>query len=83
MSDGANSEPGLSSAPATEGAESEDQLGLSGENILALLQRAAGLADGNSRYAVEVAQNLSHQLGAADLTDILDQSDRDYWMSAC
>jgi CII-binding regulator of phage lambda lysogenization HflD len=65
MSDGTNSDPALPSAPAAEGGESEDQLGLSGENILTLLQRAAGLADGNSRYAVEIAQNLSHQLGAA------------------
>ena len=65
MSDETNSEPALPSAPATEGGESEDQLGLYGENILTLLQRAAGLADDNSRYAVEIAQNLSHQLGAA------------------
>jgi hypothetical protein len=65
MSDGANSGPALSSAPTTEGGESEDQLDLSGENILTLLQRAAGLAEGNSRYAVEIAQNLSHQLGVA------------------
>jgi hypothetical protein len=65
MSDGANSEPALPSASATEGGESEDRLDFSGENILALLQRSAGLADGNSRYAVEIAQNLSHQLEAA------------------
>jgi hypothetical protein len=65
MSDGINSEAALPSAPATEGGDSEDQLGLSGENILTLLQRSAGLAEGNSRYAVEIAQNLSHQLGVA------------------
>jgi CII-binding regulator of phage lambda lysogenization HflD len=65
MSDGANSEPALPSAATTEGGDSEDQLGLSGENILTLLQRSAGLAEGNSRYAVEIAQNLSHQLEAA------------------
>jgi hypothetical protein len=52
MFGGTNSEPALSSAPTTEGAESEDQLRLSGENILTLLQRSAGLAVGNSRYAV-------------------------------
>jgi CII-binding regulator of phage lambda lysogenization HflD len=45
--------------------DSEDQLGLSGENILTLLQRSAGLAEGSSRYAVEIAQNLSHQFEAA------------------
>jgi hypothetical protein len=65
MSDEIDSEPALPSAPATERAESEDQFGLSGENILILLQRSAGLAEGNSRYAVEIAQNLSHQLGVA------------------
>jgi predicted nucleic acid-binding Zn-ribbon protein len=63
MPDGPNSEPALPSGPATEGGENE--LGLSGENILTLLQRSAGLAEGNSRYAVEIAQNLSHQLEAA------------------
>jgi hypothetical protein len=65
MSDGINSEAALPSAPAAEGGNSEDQLGLSGENILTLLQRSAGLAEGNSRYAVEIAKNLSHQLGVA------------------
>jgi hypothetical protein len=63
MSEGTKSEPALPLAPATEGGESEDQPGFCGENILTLLQRAAGLAEGNSRYAVEIAQNLSHQLG--------------------
>jgi DNA repair exonuclease SbcCD ATPase subunit len=64
MSDGAN-EPALPSAPTTEAPESEDQLGLSGENILTLLRKSADLAEGNSRYAVEIAQTLSHQLGVA------------------
>jgi predicted nucleic acid-binding Zn-ribbon protein len=33
---------------------------------LALLQKTTGLAEGNSRYAVEIAQELSNQLGAAE-----------------
>jgi hypothetical protein len=59
-----NSEPLEVSAPATEDRASENQQDPVGENILALLQQATGLAEGNSRYAVEIAQELSYQLGA-------------------
>ena len=43
----------------------EDQSDLAGKNILSFFQKAAGLAEGNSRYAVDIAQRLSDQLYAA------------------
>jgi chromosome segregation ATPase len=43
-----------------------DQLDKAGQTILQLLHRAAGVADENSRHALETAQNLSHQLRAAE-----------------
>ena len=35
---------------------------LAGASILTLLQRSAQAAEGNSRYAVDIAKELSHQL---------------------
>jgi hypothetical protein len=61
-----NSEPLEVPVPAMEDRASENQQDPVGENILALLQKATGLAEGNSRYAVEIAQDLSYQLGAAE-----------------
>ena len=43
-----------------------DQLDKAGQTILQLLHRAAGVAQENSRYALETAQKLSHQLRAAE-----------------
>ena len=43
-----------------------DQLDEAGQTILQLLHRAAGVADENSRHALETAQKLSHQLRAAE-----------------
>ena len=43
-----------------------DQLDKAGQTILQLLHRAAGVADENSRHALEAAQRLSHQLRAAE-----------------
>src|SRR6476646_7111855 len=43
-----------------------DQLDKAGQTILQLLHRAAGVADENSRHALETAQKLSHQLRAAE-----------------
>ena len=65
MSDESNSEPAEHSAAAIENGPGIDGGSLDGESILALLQKAAGLADTNSRYAVEIAQDLSRQLGGA------------------
>jgi hypothetical protein len=46
-------------------ADSGDQLDKAGQSILRLLHEAAGMAEQNSRQAVEAAQKLSHQLRAA------------------
>ena len=43
-----------------------DQLDEAGQTILQLLHRAAGVAEENSRSALETAQKLSHQLRAAE-----------------
>jgi hypothetical protein len=45
---------------------SNDQLDKAGQSILRLLQKAAGVAEENSRHAIEAAQNLSRQLHAAE-----------------
>jgi hypothetical protein len=66
MSDETDSEVVLPSTPATEDGEREDQSDLAGKNILSWLQKAAGLAEGNSRYAVGIAQRLSDQLCTAE-----------------
>jgi hypothetical protein len=44
----------------------KDQLDLAGETILSLLHKAEGLAEGYSRYAVDIAQRLPDQLCAAE-----------------
>jgi hypothetical protein len=43
-----------------------DQLDTAGNTILQLLHKAAGVAEQNSRHAIETAQRLSHQLRAAE-----------------
>jgi hypothetical protein len=43
-----------------------DQLDQAGQTILQLLHRAAGVAEDNSRQALEVAQKVSEQLRAAE-----------------
>jgi hypothetical protein len=43
-----------------------DQLDRAGQTILKLLHKAAGVAEQNSRHAVDMAQKLSHQLRAAE-----------------
>ena len=50
------------SSEANEG----DQLDKAGQTILQLVQNAAGVAEENSRRALSAAQNLSHQLRAAE-----------------
>jgi hypothetical protein len=44
-----------------------DQLDKAGQTILQLVQRAAGVADENSRHALGMAQKLSDQLRAAEV----------------
>ena len=43
-----------------------DQLDRAGQTILQLLNKAAGVAEENSRNAIEVVQGFSHQLHAAE-----------------
>ena len=42
-----------------------DQLDNAGQTILQLLNKAANVAEQNSKHAIDVAQQLSHQLRAA------------------
>jgi CRP-like cAMP-binding protein len=54
-------------APRARTAVSDvDQLDKAGQTILGLLHKAAGVAEENSRYALEMAEKLSHQLRAAE-----------------
>jgi predicted ribosome quality control (RQC) complex YloA/Tae2 family protein len=46
--------------------EGVDQLDKAGQTILKLLHKAAGVAEENSRYALDMAQKLSRQLRAAE-----------------
>jgi hypothetical protein len=48
------------------GPNSGDQLDTAGQSILRLLHKAAGVAEENSRHALDMAQKLSHQLRAAE-----------------
>ena len=43
-----------------------DQLDRAGQTILQLLNKAAGVAEENSRNAIEMAQRLSHKLHEAE-----------------
>ncbi len=52
-------------APASAPAHA-DQLDRAGQTILQLLNKAAGVAEENSRNAIELAQELSHKLRAAE-----------------
>ena len=55
-------------APAAKSAVSKDadQLDAAGQTILTLLHKAAGMAEENSKHALDLAQKLSHQLRAAE-----------------
>src|SRR5271169_4563465 len=50
--------------PATSG--NADQLDRAGQTILQLLNKAAGVAEENSRNAIEIAQGLSNKLREAE-----------------
>jgi hypothetical protein len=55
-------------APAAKSAvpNGVDQLDTAGRTILNLLHKAAGVAEENSKHALDLAQKLSHQLKAAE-----------------
>ena len=68
--DGGNSESEVipfSRAESNLTSDGADQLDKAGQTILKLLHRAAGVADENSKHALETAQKLSHQLRAAEV----------------
>jgi hypothetical protein len=52
--------------PGSQARDNNDQLDQAGQSILRLLQRAAGVAEENSRHALDTAQKLSNQLRAAE-----------------
>jgi hypothetical protein len=51
---------------STEGDAAPTELDAAGQAILKLLHKAAGVAEANSRHALETAQKLSRQLGEAE-----------------
>ena len=53
-------------AERTSTSDGADQLDKAGQTILQMLHRAAGVAEENSRHALETAQKLSDQLRAAE-----------------
>ena len=53
-------------APTSTTSGNADQLDRAGQTILQLLNRAASVAEQNSRNAIEMAQALSHKLRAAE-----------------
>jgi hypothetical protein len=64
-----NSESGVipfARAERTSTSEGADQLDKAGQTILQMLHRAAGVAEENSRHALQTAQKLSDQLHAAE-----------------
>ena len=64
-----NSESGVipfARAERTSTSDGANELDKAGQTILKLLHRAAGVADENSKHALETAQKLSHQLRAAE-----------------
>jgi hypothetical protein len=54
------------SFPAKNATKPGDQLDKAGQTILQLVQKAAGVADQNSRHALGMAQKLSDQLRSAE-----------------
>jgi hypothetical protein len=68
LGSGYESESVIPFAPATKSIapDNADQLDKAGQTILRLLHRAAGVAEENSRHALDMAQTLSHQLRAAE-----------------
>jgi hypothetical protein len=67
--DGSNSESEVipfSRVESNSTSSGADQLDKAGQTILQMLHRAAGVAEANSRHALETAQKISHQLRAAE-----------------
>jgi TolA-binding protein len=56
----------LAAASTSTASGNADQLDRTGQTILQLLNKAAGVAEENSRNAIEMAQRLSHKLREAE-----------------
>jgi hypothetical protein len=69
--------PVIPFAPGTS-SNGSDQLDKAGRSIINLLHKAAGAAEQNSQHALDMAQNLSHQLVAAEqrITDLEGEVER-------
>jgi DNA repair exonuclease SbcCD ATPase subunit len=68
---------------ARDASKSSDQLDTAGQTILQLIQRAAGVAEDNSRQALEMAQKLSHQLQSAEARVAELEADVDGYREKC
>jgi outer membrane PBP1 activator LpoA protein len=68
MTDQPDSESVIAFGPTTksEASKEADQLDAAGQTVLKLLHKAAGVAEANSKHALEMAHKLSHQLRAAE-----------------
>lgn len=60
------SERAIPFAPAARRVASDDPLDSTGQNLLALLNQAADIAEKNSQQALDIAHKLSVQLRAAE-----------------
>jgi DNA repair ATPase RecN len=58
--------PGVIHFKAQDAGDDDTQLDKAGQSILQLLNKAADVAEQNSRHAIDTAQRLSHQLRAAE-----------------
>ena len=65
-SNGTSDEPAVSQPRRRTSKPENDQLNTIGETLLQLIDKAAGLAEENSRQALEIAQKYSHQLQSAE-----------------
>jgi hypothetical protein len=70
--------PVIPFAPGGTSSNGGDQLDKAGRSIIGLLHKAAGAAEQNSQHALDIAQNLSHQLVAAEqrITDLEGEVER-------
>jgi hypothetical protein len=68
MTDQPDSESVIAFGPPTksEASKEADKLDAAGQTILKLLNKAAGVAEANSKHVLEMAHKVSHQLRAAE-----------------
>ena len=56
----------LASSVKDENSDRTDRLDVAGQNVLALLERAADVGEEDYNHALDIAHKLSHQLQSAD-----------------